>query len=283
LIRIIHSTDVVLGGLNSEIRHELSVLIPTRNERDNVVPLIARMSSAMPGVDAELVFVDDSDDDTPAIVALAAAKSSVPVRLIHRQPAQRAGGLGGAVKAGLEATNSEWVVVMDGDLQHPPEVVPLLVQFGAAENLDVVVASRYCGGGAATGLSSAARQMVSSGATAFAHALFPRRLARVTDPMSGFFALRRSSVDPDVLRPNGFKILLEILVRKRPGAVGEVPFVFGERNGGVSKASWREGLLYLRRLMGLRLDAWSRAGRDQAHIAGRPFDHSPIGSMPGAA
>jgi dolichol-phosphate mannosyltransferase len=115
------------------------------------------------------------------------------VRLLHREGAERTGGLGGAVLAGIQATDAAWVVVMDGDLQHPPEVVPELLHEG--EELDIVVASRYCGDGAADRLRSRYRELVSSSASAVARLAFPRRLARVTDPLSGFFAVPVAALD----------------------------------------------------------------------------------------
>lgn len=276
-------TGGVLGeGSPLGRRRQVTIVVPTRNERDNVAPLVARVATAVADVDAEIVFVDDSDDDTPDVVVGAATHSPIPVRLIHRQPDERTGGLGGAVKVGVEATDSEWIVVMDGDLQHPPEVIPQLVECGTARKLDVVVASRYCQGGQSTGLSSATRQLVSSGAGALARSLFPRRLSDVTDPMSGFFAVRRAALDPQDLRPNGFKVLLEVLVRRHPGPVGEIPFVFADRHGGVSKASWREGVLYLRRLMGLRLSAIPGSNRAPVQSPVRPLAGAHVAPLPGS-
>lgn len=278
--RMMLGSDTVSVLPTNSLVGQVAILVPTRNEQDNILPLVVRASAAVEGLDAEIVFVDDSDDDTPKVITEAAEEARIPVRMIHRPQGCRAGGLGGAVKAGFEATDSEWVVVLDGDLQHPPEVIPQLLALGTVKNLDVVVASRYCGGGEAAGLSSATRQVVSSGATALARVLFPGRLFNVSDPMSGFFAVRRSAVDPEELRPNGFKILLEILVRRRPGAVGEVPFVFGDRTGGVSKASWREGVLYLRRLMELRFSASPIRTRRPAHYGRTRRDHRSIGTVP---
>lgn len=263
-------------------RRQVTIVVPTRNERDNVAPLIARVATAVADLDAEIVFVDDSDDDTPDVVTGAAMQSVLPVRLIHRQPEERTGGLGGAVKLGLEATDSEWIVVMDGDLQHPPEVIPQLLEYGAARDLDVVVASRYCQGGQSTGLSSATRQAVSSGAGALARVFFPRRLSNVTDPMSGFFGVRRAAVEPADLRPQGFKVLLEVLVRRRRGPVGEIPFVFADRHGGVSKASWQEGVLYLRRLVGLRLSATPGPNRGPVQSPVRPLAGAHVAPLPGS-
>jgi dolichol-phosphate mannosyltransferase len=241
------------GAAVSRRNLSVSVIVPTRNERDNVLVLVQRVAAVTHALDAEVLFVDDSDDDTPQLVSELMTSAPMPVRMVHRPTGTREGGLGGAVKLGLMATDADWAVVMDGDLQHPPEVILNLLEAGVARDLDIVVASRYSGAeGSAGGLSSAARKLVSSGATWAAKALFPRRLSQVTDPMSGFFAVRRSALDPSALRPDGFKVLLEILIRTRSPRIGEVPFVFAERNGGASKASGREGLRYIRQLIRLR-------------------------------
>lgn len=115
--------------------------------------------------------------------------------------------------------------------------------------------------GSARGLSSPFRGLVSRGSGAAARVLFPRALADVSDPMSGFFAVRTEAVHPGDLRPRGFKILLELLVRTPRLRVAEVPFAFAERHDGYSKASGREAVRYLRRLIALRLAAAGQAGR----------------------
>lgn len=232
------------------------VVVPTRNEADNVRPLVEQVGAVFTDRPLDVVFVDDSEDDTPDRVTAVAAESAVPVHLLHRQPGERDGGLGSAVLSGLRsaaAAGARWAVVMDGDLQHPPEVAPLLVAKGEWTGADVVVASRYVGGGSAQGLDGASRTLVSSSATWLAKAAFPRRLRSCTDPMSGFFAVRLDALDLDGLRPQGFKILLEVLVRSGRLRVAEVPFTFGERQSGESKASWHEGMVFVRRLLGLRL------------------------------
>jgi len=96
------------------------VLVPTRNEAGNVGPLVARLGPVLAGLGGEVLFVDDSDDHTPAAVAAAARAAAIPVRPLHRPPAERTGGLGGAVQEGLAAVTAARAVVMDGDLQHPP-------------------------------------------------------------------------------------------------------------------------------------------------------------------
>lgn len=219
----------------------VSVVVPTFNEEGNVSQLVARLDRALGGVDAEIVFVDDSTDDTARQVREAALAASAPVSVWHRD--EPAGGLSGAVVAGIARARGDWVVVMDGDLQHPPEQVPGLLA-AAGDGVDVVVASRYRDGGSSDGLATPARALVSRGATALARVLLTERLAGCSDPMSGFFAVRRSALDLAVLRPRGFKILLELLGRHRL-RVAEIPLVFGTRVSGVSKADARQGLQYL--------------------------------------
>jgi dolichol-phosphate mannosyltransferase len=229
-----------------------SIVVPTYNERDNVRTLIERLDAVLPSDRAEIIVVDDSSDGTPDAVYAAAAVANIPVRLIHREPDDRIGGLGGAVLRGLEAANGEWVVVMDGDLQHPPETVPHLLHAKETAGTDAVVASRYVDGGAATGLADRWRRWGSTGAGGLAKLLFPRALRDCTDPMSGFFAVRRAALKGVELRPDGFKILLEILARAGTLQVREVPFTFAERLAGDSKAGLSQALVYLRHLARLR-------------------------------
>jgi dolichol-phosphate mannosyltransferase len=146
---------------------------------------------------------------------------------------------------------------MDADLQHPPESLGALIDEASRSRADVVVASRYCDRGDA-GELSAFRLAVSRGSALLAKTLFPCRLRSVSDPMSGFFLVRRSAVDVGALRPKGFKILLEILLSGNRLVTREIPFRFGERHSGSSKASWHEGVTYLRRLVELRIERCSR-------------------------
>jgi dolichol-phosphate mannosyltransferase len=232
----------------------VSIVVPTYNEAPNVAELVRRVTAATAGMRAEIVFVDDSSDDTPEVIRAMAATSSIPVRLLHRDVP--AGGLGGAVVAGVRAASADLCVVMDGDLQHPPELIPTLVARHERGDVDVVVASRYAGGGTAHGLANRARVLVSRASTSVTKAMFPRRLRAVTDPMTGFFLLQRRRVDLASLRPLGFKILLEILARQSL-RVAEVDFDFGERHAGTSKASLQQGLRFLLQLAHLRFGKMS--------------------------
>jgi dolichol-phosphate mannosyltransferase len=229
----------------------VTLVVPTFNESGNVRELLRRITDSVPArLPCEVVFVDDSTDDTPQVIAEAAQDCPFPVSVLHR--AEPAGGLGGAVVEGLRAATSDWVVVMDGDLQHPPSLVPELVATGERTGAELVVASRYIAGGSRAGLAGGYRIAVSRGATWLAKSLFPRALRGISDPMSGFFAVRRGAVAADVLQPLGYKILLELAVRCRPRRVAEVPFVFQDRFAGESKSTAREGLRFLRHLAGLR-------------------------------
>ncbi|MEO7348271.1 MAG: glycosyltransferase family 2 protein [Terrimesophilobacter sp.] len=227
---------------------QTSVIIPTFNEAGNIHELVARVNDALRGQDAEIIFVDDSADDTPEVIRN--THSTLPVRVLHRDVAL--GGLSGAVVEGLAASASEWVVVMDGDLQHPPEMIPVLLASAVTDSADVVIASRHVRGGSSAGLDGWTRTLASSGAKMLTRAMFPRKLQHCTDPMTGFFAVRRAAVNLPALRPQGFKILLEILGRSSSLKVIEEPFVFGERQAGVSKASMNQGLQFLLQLAGLR-------------------------------
>lgn len=240
----------------------ITVVVPTFNEGPNVIELVRRLDEALSGaVGARILFVDDSRDDTPAVIERAIAGQraigGVPIRMIHRETAE--GGLSGAVVEGLRSVETEWAVVMDGDLQHPPELAPVLATRGQESGLDVVVASRYIGGGDAGGLDGFWRHAVSTVSALLARSMFPLRLRNVTDPLTGFFAVRVGALDLEGLRPRGFKILLEVLARgSRTLAVGEEPFVFGERYAGSSKATLRMGLRYLEQLASLRFGRMSR-------------------------
>jgi putative flippase GtrA len=230
-----------------------TIIVPTRNEEGSVRPLLSALADSLDGVPAEVLFVDDSGDGTPEAIRQAARECGLAVRLLHRPVGARAGGLGGAVVAGLQHARGSWAVVMDGDLQHPPQLAAKLVQIGQSRNLDLVAGSRYTGAGASDGLADGYRRAVSGLATRLTKAVFPRRLARLSDPMSGFFAVRLAALDLDRLDPIGFKILLELMIRQPRLQVAEVPFVFGTRIAGESKASLREGLRFVRHVLRLRL------------------------------
>ena len=233
---------------------DLSIIVPTFNEGGNVSELVRRIGSALDGEDFEIVFVDDSTDDTPDVIRGVAEGSRFPVRLIHRDAPE--GGLSGAVLEGFRSADARWCLVMDGDLQHPPEDIPRMLDRARRGDVDIVVASRYVAGGTAGGLAGATRTAVSRASTVLTKAMFPRKLHGCTDPMTGFFLVDRDSIDIASLRPRGFKILLEILARRQM-RIGEVPFAFATRFAGESKASFTQGMRFLTQLAMLRFGRMS--------------------------
>jgi glycosyltransferase involved in cell wall biosynthesis len=253
----------------------LTVVVPTRNEQE-VIPLLLReLGSAFASLSAEVLFVDDSEDDTPATAADHAARCPKPVRMLHRAPGDRVGGLSGAVLAGARQARGAWVLVMDADLQHPPEAAAAIARTAMGHDVDIVIGTRHAGTGSSNGLGGAGRALVSSGSTVLAKAFFPRCLATITDPMSGLFAFRRDAVDLDRLNPLGFKVLLEILVRNPAARLAEVAYTFAPRAAGRSKASFREGIDYLRHLA--RLRKAERESGQRARAFGRFLGFGLIG------
>ncbi|MBV8195370.1 MAG: glycosyltransferase family 2 protein [Candidatus Dormibacteraeota bacterium] len=243
----------------------LSVVVPTRSEAANIEPLWARLAPALGKTDFEVCFVDDSDDDTTARIAELAARDR-RVRLMPRRVEERRGGLSTAVVAGLRMARGQFACVMDADLQHPPEVIPELLARASA-GADLVVASRYVRGGSAPGLGGWTRRAVSRGASRIARLLF-REARLTTDPLSGFFLCRRSLVDGIEFRPVGFKILLELLVCVPDLRVVDVAVTQGARTYGSSKASMRQGLLYLGHLRSLFIDVPGSARRWKFGLVG---------------
>jgi dolichol-phosphate mannosyltransferase len=237
-----------------ELAGAVSLIVPTRNEAENISELLVRLGRLPAGVLGEVIFVDDSDDDTPATVAYLASSVDFGVDVVHREPGDRDGGLSGAVLEGFRRARGDWLAVMDADLQHPPEALADLFATGESAGADIVCATRNGSGGGRDGLG-AARDVISKSFATFARRAFPRRLRGVSDPMSGFFMVRRGALDPEALHPTGFKILLEILVRTPGLRRAEVGYEFAARFAGDSKASLKQGVTYLRHLARLRLAA----------------------------
>jgi dolichol-phosphate mannosyltransferase len=226
-------------------------VIPTRNEVDNMEPLLTRLAAALAHAEHEIVVVDDSDDGTEQrIAALTPGRHEVTV--IHRDGPDRSGGLSTAVVRGLHRARGEFVCVMDADLQHPPEMVAAMLAAGVA-GADLVVASRYVKRGSNHGLEGWRRRVLSRAATSLAQVLFSEA-RRSSDPLSGFFLCRCRVLDGIEFRPAGFKILLELLVCVPGIGVVDLPLRMDPRAAGHSKAGAEQGLLYLSHLRSLFWD-----------------------------
>jgi dolichol-phosphate mannosyltransferase len=227
----------------------LTVVVPTRNEANNVPVLMRELRESLVGIDYRVVFVDDSTDRTPEVIR-GLCEEDGRITLIHRSDAERDGGLSTAVTTGMEvfAGMTEYTCVMDADLQHPPEKVREMLDL--ARSADVVVASRYAMHGSYTGLPGSVRRGISVGSKYLAQVVF-KEARKTSDPMAGFFLVRNEAISGIQFRPMGFKILLEILVCAPELKVVEVPLNFRTRHSGVSKATFRQGLEYLAHMISL--------------------------------
>lgn len=250
---------LLITGHEKTSTASLSIVVPTLNEADNVEPLLQEIQRSVNGIPLEVIFVDDSTDDTPQVVGDVASRFPFDVHLIARPPERRTG-LGTAVVEGIRTATNEWICVMDGDLQHPPQVILELLAEAQSSGSDLVLGSRLTEGGGTDGLSMF-RSFVSRVLAFGSRAMFFTRLRNVTDPLTGFFVFRRDVVDPDLLKPDGFKILLDILIRCPKMRVSEVPFRFGHRQGGESKASSRQLFRLFRHMAMLHVSAWANLMR----------------------
>ncbi len=219
----------------------VSVVVPAWNEAENLPLLVPRVDAALAGVAYEVVVVDDgSRDGTPAACAELATR--YPVRLVVRDAPEH--GLSGAVLRGIAESRGATVVVMDADLQHPPERLPALLA-ALDGGADFALGSRYVAGGSTDGHWTLFRKVNSWVATALARPF----AGRVRDPMSGFFALRRETLDrARRLTPLGYKIALELMCKCRVRQVVEVPIHFGLRTRGQSKLTLAQQFRYLEHL-----------------------------------
>jgi dolichol-phosphate mannosyltransferase len=233
----------------------LSIVIPTYNESKNIGELVARLTDILEaplGGAYELIVVDDDSKDRTWEVALELTQRYPKVRVMRRQSER---GLSTAVIRGWQVARGSVLAVIDADLQHPPEVTAKLFE-EMVRGADLAVASRNVDGG---GVSNWAmhRRVLSRGAQLLGLVILPSVVGRISDPMSGYFMFRRSSIAGVALNPLGYKILIEVLGRgsSNIGRVAEVGYVFRERTAGESKVTSRVYVEYLRHLLRLRIDS----------------------------
>ena len=217
---------------------KLSIIVPTYNEAQNVPELFKRIEASLKGIPHEVIVVDDNSPDGTASIAQALGGERVKVYKRDRRM-----GLTSAILDGVKLAKSDLIAVMDADLQHPPELLPKMLE-KVEEGHDIVIASRYVKGGGIRGWSPI-RKLISRGAIALAHLLLPKTRS-VRDPVSGFFLVKRAIMrDLKVANPSGFKILLEILAKASYSSVAEVPYVFEARRAGKSKLNLKEIVNYI--------------------------------------
>ncbi|MEI6441728.1 MAG: glycosyltransferase [Nostocales cyanobacterium ELA583] len=229
----------------------LSLVIPTYKERDNVENVINILSGlldqAIPG-NYELIIVDDDSPDRTWEVAESLIPDYPQLRVMRRQEER---GLSSAVIRGWQAATGRVLGVIDGDLQHPPEVLTQLLQ-KIEQGADLALASRHVDGGGVSSWS-VIRRFLSRGAQVLGLVILPGVLGRVTDPMSGYFMVRRSAIANTTLNPVGYKILLEVIGRGQVGEIAEAGYVFRERTEGESKVTWKQYIEYIQHLIRLRI------------------------------
>jgi len=224
---------------------ELSIIVPTFNERANLMPLVRCLEQALENIDYEVVIVDDDSPDSTAAMARTIAQTNPRVRVIQRIGRR---GLASAAVEGMLATSSPYLLVMDADLQHDERIIPAMLEKLKSENLDIVVGSRNVSGGG-MGEFAANRVALSNTGRKLSDAICK---VAVSDPMSGFFLLTRQYFHRVVhnLSNVGFKILVDLLATARGKVrLGEVPYTFRNREHGESKLDILVGIEYLQLLL----------------------------------
>lgn len=220
---------------------EFAVIVPTFNERDNVIPLVDALQRALAGIDFEIIFVDDDSPDGTAAEVRALSARVPNVRVLQRINRR---GLASAAIEGMMASSAAYLAVIDGDMQHDETVLPVMLQKLRAGDLDIVIGTRNTAGGSMGHFASWRVALSNLGrrfSTVIAH-------TEMSDPMSGFFMLRRQYLEEVVrsLSVVGFKVLLDLLASsERPVRVGEVGYTFRNRTRGESKLNTAVCLEYI--------------------------------------
>ena len=217
---------------------KLSIVVPSFNESENVKPLVDQLDEALASIDHEIIFVDDSKDNTPDVIR--EIQNDKPhVRLEHRVSET---GLATAVLKGFTLAEGDYIAVMDADLQHPPKILKYMF-YALEEGYDFCIPSRFIPGGSDGGLNLY-RKFVSGTARYIGKIALPC-LRKVTDPTSGLFMFRREALKDADLQPIGWKIMVEVLAMCTYNSIIEIPYTFQDREAGESKLSTKVTLEYL--------------------------------------
>ncbi len=232
---------------------KLSVVVPTYNEKGNVENLVRQVDDALQGIDHEIVFVDDSTDETPEILERL-SKENPNVSYEHRVGET---GLATAVIRGFRIAKGDILACMDADLQHPPKILrPMYAAI--LSGADFCIPSRLIPGGDDGGLNLY-RKFVSGTARWMGKILLPC-LRKVSDPTSGLFMFRKECIDNADLKPVGWKIMVEVLAMSEYSTIVEIPYAFQNRESGESKLSGKVTMQYIEQLFGLMKRATKRKG-----------------------
>ncbi|NJK48587.1 glycosyltransferase family 2 protein [Candidatus Gracilibacteria bacterium] len=233
---------------------KFSLVLPTYKESQNIQKIVQILSDLLDGYipgQYELIVVDDNSPDLTWKVAQELLPDYPQLRVMRRQSEK---GLSTAVVRGWQVARGEILGVIDADLQHPPEVLLQLLQ-EMERGADLALASRHVEGG---GVSewSAVRRFLSRGAQMLGLIILPEVIGRLSDPMSGYFMVRRSAMIGASLSPVGYKILIEVAARGKIRWIAEAGYVFREREAGESKVTWKQYIEYIQHLLRLRLSLW---------------------------
>lgn len=243
-IRGYSSSGRLKEGSATTETYDLSVIIPTFNEEENIAAIIGAVSGVFRenGIHGEVLVVDDDSKDRTIEIVQEIAGQHDNVWLIVRKDDH---GLSQSVVEGFGAARSAILQVIDADFSHPPELIPRFYE-AIQDGADIAIGSRYMRGGNIEDWPLK-RRVISLGATAFGRMLFPE----ITDPVSGFFAVRREVVTGAPLAPRGYKILMEVLGRGRWETFVEIPFIFKDREEGESKLRADTMVDYLKQCAGI--------------------------------
>jgi dolichol-phosphate mannosyltransferase len=229
---------------------KLSIIVPTYNESQNIVRMLDSIADTLsPYKGSEIIVVDDNSPDGTAEMAKSHAKIISTKKKIRIEIISRNGkfGLSSAIIKGVQYASGDFLVIMDGDFSHPPQVIPSIIQALQDSNYDIVIASRYVKGGSIIGWPFK-RRLMSKGATKIAQYGLG---IDVKDPVSGFFAFRRDIISGLKFDAIGYKMLLEILVKTKGARVKEIPYTFTPRRIGASKLDANVMFDYLRAVLRL--------------------------------
>ena len=248
-----------------------SLVVPTYNEAANIAEIISVLTQVLDSKilnQYELIVVDDDSPDRTWEIAESLIPSYPQLRVMRRMKER---GLSSAVVRGWQVSRGKILGVIDGDLQHPPQILLQLLKM-IENGADLAVASRNMAGGGVSSWSLI-RRCLSRGAQILGLMILPKILGRISDPMSGYFLLHRKAIEGVQLRPIGYKILLEVIGRGRIDRVAEVGYVFNERQAGESKVTWQQYLEYLQQLIRLRLSTakLAKVRRKDDEVRSREF------------
>ncbi len=243
-------------GTEQDRFFKFSLVLPTYKEAGNIQDIVRILSNlldqSIPG-DYELIVVDDNSPDHTWKLALELTSDYPQLRVMRRVEEK---GLSTAVIRGWQVARGEILGVIDADLQHPPEVLEQLLQ-EMERGADLAVASRHVEGGGVSEWSMI-RRFLSRGAQMLGLMILPEVIGRLSDPMSGYFMVRRTAIAGKTLSPVGYKILIEVTARGKIRWLAEAGYVFRERQAGESKVTWKQYIEYLQHLVRLRLSLSAR-------------------------